>query len=170
MIPIFTDRLIIREQSEADAPFILQLMNTEGWLTNIGDRNVHTVEDAAAYIRNGALKSYAEHGFGFFLVALKDTGTPIGICGLAKRPALEHADIGFAFMPQYNGRGYAYESAACIMELAKNTFGLTTICAITLPQNTPSIKLLTRLGLTEKGTFIFPGDDEELLLFVGEVK
>lgn len=167
MQPITTNRLLIREQTIDDAPFVLQLMNTEGWLQNIGDRNVHTVEDAAAYIRNGALKSYAEHGFGFFLVALKDSGTPIGICGLAKRPALQHADIGFAFLPQYQGQGYAHEAANCVMDLSKNTFGLSTICAITLPQNTASIKLLTRLGLSEHSTFTFPGEDEELLLFVG---
>lgn len=165
MTQLTTERLLIREQTEADAPFILQLMNSEGWIANIGDRNVHTTEDAAAYIRNGALKSYAEHGFGFFLVELKESGTPIGICGLAKRPALEHADIGFAFMPLYNGQGYAYESAACIMHYAAHTLQLETVCAITIPQNTPSIKLLKRLGLTERSTFTFPGEDEELLLF-----
>ena len=165
MTPITTPRLIIREQTVADAPFILQLMNSEGWLKNIGDRNVHTEADAAAYITKGALKSYTEHGFGFYLVCLKATVEPIGICGLAKRPALQNADIGFAFMPQHQEHGYAYESSMAVIDYAVNTLQLPAICAITLPANTPSIKLLTRLGLTAKGPFTFPGDDEELLLF-----
>lgn len=163
-----TERLIIREQGEADAPFLFVLMNSEGWLKHIGDRGIKTTDDAVAYIRNGALKSYAEHGFGFFLVTLKD-GTPVGICGLARRATLEHADIGFAFLPEYEGRGYGYESASAIMELARSRWQLPAIAAITVKENTPSIKLLTKLGLTFSRMIDYPGDDEQIMLFEREL-
>lgn len=159
-----TERLIIREQTEADAPFIYKLMNSEGWLKNIGDRNIKTTEDAAAYIRNGAMKSYAEHGFGFFLVTLKD-GTPVGLSGLARRDTLEHVDIGFAFMPEHEGKGYGYESASAVMELARGAHQLPAVAAITVKENTPSIKLIEKLGLTFSRMIDFPGDDEQIMLF-----
>lgn len=160
-----TERLKLRYQDEHDAPFIYELMNSEGWIKNIGDRNIRSFADAAAYITNISKKSYIEHGFGFYLVCLKDGDIPIGICGLAKRPALEHADIGFAFLPQYEKKGYGVESANAVMGYARDVLDMITICAITLPENKPSVQLLTRLGLTVKQKFVFPGETEELLLF-----
>lgn len=159
-----TERLILREQMEQDAPFILELMNTEGWLKNIGYRNVHTVDDAAAYIREKAIKSYEEHGLGFYLVTLKDGNTPLGICGLARRPTLEHIDIGFAFLPQYERKGYGLESATAVMHHARHNLQLPAICAITIPANTPSIRLIEKLGLTFSKIITSP-DDEDLMLF-----
>jgi len=83
-----------------------------------------------------------------------------------KRETLEHVDIGFALLPDFEGLGFGYESAKTIMKLAKEEFNLETIFAITLENNTASIKLLKKLGLTfEKKVKPFE-DDEELLLFV----
>ena len=158
-----TERLTLSEQTEADAPFVLELMNTQGWLRYIGDRNVRTVEDARNYIRNGAMKSYRQSGFGFYLVSLKEGNIPVGISGLVKRDALAHPDIGFALMPQDEGKGYGFESALAVMKYARESLGLDTIVAITTKDNASSVKLLNKIGLAFKA-FIQMGD-EELMLF-----
>ncbi len=160
-----TDRLILREQTEEDAPFVLGLMNSPGWLKYIGDRNVRSLEDARNYIFNGAMKSYKQSGFGFYLVELKENNVPVGISGLVKRDTLEHPDVGFAFLPEYEGKGYGFESASAVMEYARSVLGLSTIAAIVTKDNTTSIKLLEKIGLTFK-EFIKMGD-EELMLFEG---
>ena len=160
-----TERLRLREFTLNDAAFIVELVNSEGWLKNIGDRNIKTNDKAKEYLQNGPLKSYAENGFGLSMVELKSDGTPVGMCGIIKRVALEHADIGFAFLPQYMGKGYAYEIASATLLFAKNDLQLPVICAITIPANEPSIKLLQKIGLKFEKMFSFPGTEEELMLF-----
>ena len=161
---IETDRLIIREYTLNEAPFIYQLMNSEGWLTNVGDRGIKTLEDAERYMLKNYLRSYELYGFGPYLISLKDSGIPIGSVGLYKRDNLKHPDIGFAFLPEYVNKGYAFESAHAVMQFGLEKLGLQKITGITLPNNLPSIKLLKKLGLSEIGTYSFK-DGEELLLF-----
>ncbi|MFT5244208.1 MAG: RimJ/RimL family protein N-acetyltransferase [Glaciecola sp.] len=161
-----TKRLILSKITIDDAPFILELMNTPGWLKYIGDRNIKTVEAAVEHIKNNQLKCYETHGFGYYKMQIKaeDLKT-IGTCGLLKRDNLEDIDIGFSILPEYHGKGYAYEAVSKIMKLAKNEFGIKTICAITLPINKASIKLLEKLGVSYQKTVKPFDDNEELLLF-----
>lgn len=161
---IETERLLLREYNLNDVPFIFKLMNSEGWLKNIGDRNIKTLEDAEAYMQKNYLSSYEKHGFGPYLVTLKEDGTPIGSSGLYKRDNLDFPDVGFAFLSEFANKGYAYESAKAVMNYAAEKLKLQTIVGITLPENSASIKLLKKLGLAEIGTYRYE-DGEELLLF-----
>ncbi|MDC8004928.1 GNAT family N-acetyltransferase [Aureisphaera galaxeae] len=165
---LITQRLILKKITTADALFYVKLFNSEGWLKYIGDRNVHTKADAVAYIKKHYLPIYEKNGYGPFTVNLKDTGETIGACGLYKRDHLDHPDIGFAFLPDYIGKGYGYEAAKAVMEYAQSDLGLATILGFTVHYNKASIALLEKIGLKESGTFKFPDDDEELLLFSNE--
>lgn len=158
-----TDNLIIRKLSVDDASFIFELVNMPAWLQYIGDRGVRTLPDAEQYIKNGPMASYAKFGFGLYLVALKDTNEPIGMCGLLKRDTLEDPDIGFAFLQKFTGNGYAFESAAAVLTYGKNVLGLSRIVAITTKDNNSSIKLLKRLGFEFEKHITF--NNEELKLF-----
>ena len=160
-----TERLELHKISVADAPFYLKLFNSENWLKNIGDRKVRTLEDSVAYIKKNYLPSYDQHGYGSYTARLRDTGETIGACGLYKRETLDHPDVGFAFLPQFEGKGYGYESASAVMEFARNTLGIHKILGVTNPHNVASIKLLEKLGLQQAGTYSFKDDSEELLLF-----
>jgi RimJ/RimL family protein N-acetyltransferase len=142
-----TQNLQIKEFVLEDAPFILELLNTPGWLQYIGDRNVKKTEDAEIYLQNGPFVSYKNNGFGLWNVVLKETNTSIGMCGLINRDTLDHPDIGFAFLPAYAGKGYGYEAATATLEYAVTTLGMDKIFAITLPENIASVKLLQKLGL-----------------------
>ena len=167
MIIAETQRLIISKITLQDAPFFVELMNTPHWLKYIGDRNIKTVKDAKAHLKKGALKSYEEHGFGFYKLLLKNENLKtIGVCGLIKRKELEDADVAFGFLPEYEGKGFGYESSLEIMKLAKHTFNLKKVSAITSPINKNSIKLLEKLGLIYEKRVIPFEDGEELLLFV----
>ena len=161
-----TDRLLISEFSVEDAPFFLELVNTPKWLKFIGDRKIHTIEQAEDRIKQGHLDSYKTHGFGFYKLLLKSEGNkPIGTCGFVKRVTLEHPDIGFAMLPDYEQKGFGYESAAKLLDLADSKFNLKTVLGITLPNNEASIKLLEKLGLTYQRLINPFDDDKELMLF-----
>jgi ribosomal-protein-alanine N-acetyltransferase len=160
-----TPRLLIRKLGAGDEPFLLELLNEPAFLRNIGDRRVRTLEDAAEYLRKGPGASYEKLGFGLFLVAMKDTGAAIGICGLLKRDALEDVDIGFAYLERHWGCGYAIEAARAVMEFGWKTVGLKRIVAVTAPHNDASIKLLEKLGMEFEGMVQLPGALGETKLF-----
>ena len=160
-----TSRLILRELNTGDAAFILTLLNTPTWLKFIGDRGVKNLDDAKNYILNGPVKSYTEKGFGLYLMELKDWNAPIGMCGLIKRDFLPDPDIGFALLPEFEGKGYGYESASAVLTYGNKNLGMQKIAAITVKENVNSIHLLEKIGLREEGTVVYPGTDEELLLF-----
>lgn len=153
----------------ADAEFICDLLNQPSFLKYIGDRDVRTPDEAAAFIETRYRQSYRDHGYGLYLVEQRDTAVPIGICGFVRRDALPDADMGFAFLPQFEGHGYAYEAAAATLAYAGVTLGLTRILAIAQPDNRRSHTLLRRLGFDESGDVLLPGDTVALRLFVREL-
>ncbi|HSD83416.1 MAG TPA: GNAT family N-acetyltransferase [Anaerolineae bacterium] len=155
-----TDRLILRQLSVDDDAFILELVNDPLWLRFIGDRGVHTLEDARNYILKGPVAMYARLGFGLYLVERKSDGVPLGMCGLIKRDALEDVDLGFAFLPEHRAQGYAYESATAVLAYGQSAFGLKRIVAITSPDNDASAKLLGKLGFTFEKMMQLAADDE----------
>ncbi|MBC8152876.1 MAG: GNAT family N-acetyltransferase [Bacteroidetes bacterium] len=165
MCVLQTNRLSLHQLSTQDAPFILELLNTPGWLAFIGDRGVKTLDDARTYILNGPVTSYAQHGFGLYLVELTESRLPIGLCGLLKRETVEDVDIGFAFLPPYTGQGYAYEAASAMLTYARTMLHLKRVVAITAPGNQRSISLLERLGMRYKATITLAGNTEESILY-----
>jgi len=163
-----TERLFLRPTNTEDAEFLLELMNSPKWLKNIGDRKVRTVQDAINYIVTKVKTQQERLGFSNYTVIRKSDQTKIGTCGLYDRDGLEGVDIGFAFLPEYEKMGYAYESASKMMELGIQHFGLTKISAITLQENTESQRLIEKLGLKYAKRVKLPNDEAELLLYVAE--
>ncbi|WP_374351811.1 GNAT family N-acetyltransferase [Chitinimonas sp.] len=165
MEAIHTERLLIRPMVGDDAAFMLCLLNDPSWLRFIGDRGVRTLADAQAYISNGPQRMYISHGFGFCLVESLDGQQPLGICGLAQRDYLDAPDIGFAFLPQHGGQGYAYEAAAAVLAYARQQLRLPRILATTRLDNTASQRLLAKLGMHHARTIRHPDGDRDLLLY-----
>jgi len=160
-----TDRLILRPANLSDAVFILELLNTPKWLENIGDRNVRNLDQAAAYISEKIMPQQEKLGYSNYIVIRKSDQAKMGTCGIYDRDGLEGVDIGFAFLPAYEGQGYAYEGAKKLLHLAFTEFKIDKISAITTKPNVSSQKLIEKLGLKFiKYTFI-PNDPEELLYY-----
>lgn len=136
-----TNRLILHQLSLEETDFIFDLLNTPGWIKFIGDRNIHNIAAAIAYIN----KITSNPDIHYWTVRLKDDLTPIGIITFIKRAYLEHHDIGFAFLPRYANQGYAFEAASVVLRSLLNDHA--TILATTFKNNTSSIKLLEKLGL-----------------------
>jgi RimJ/RimL family protein N-acetyltransferase len=164
-----TERLALRRVTVEDSEFILELLNDPAWLRFIGDKGVRTIDAARDYILKTLVAMYERLGFGLYLAELKDGGVPIGICGLIKRDSLEEVDIGFAFLPRFRGKGYAYESASAVMAYGKKHFGLNRLLAITSPDNNDSVRVLERLGFNFERTVKLSGDSAEVSLFASSV-
>jgi [ribosomal protein S5]-alanine N-acetyltransferase len=154
-----TDRLKLDLLSPADAVFILRLVNTEGWLKFIGDRNIHTTEDALNYIET----TMANPKITYWVVRSAEENLSVGMVSFIKRDYLENHDIGFAFLPEFSGNGYAMEAAGTVLTDVLKDPDHQTILATTMKDNRNSIKLLEKLGFQFKKE-IEPGG-EKLLLY-----
>lgn len=162
---IETARLNLRRLVLEDADFILRLLNEPEFLRFIGDKGVRTLDDARHYLTRGPLESYRRHRFGLYRVGLRRDDIPIGICGLVKRDALEHADVGYAFLASHGSLGYATESAAAVLDYGRRTLGLERIVAIVAPGNLASIAVLERIGLKFERRVRLTDADPEVSLF-----
>ncbi|KIY61855.1 acyl-CoA N-acyltransferase [Cylindrobasidium torrendii FP15055 ss-10] len=94
---------------------------------------------------------------GWFRVTLKETGTLIGKCTLVRaRPCPEELwwpapDIGFTFLPEARGKGYATEAAKALIAWAQETHNVKEVLGFCAASNEKSQKALQRLGLVRWG-------------------
>ncbi len=161
-----TQRLRLLRLSPADAPFILDLLNDPGFLRNIGDRGVRTLEEAQHYIRTGPQASYEQFGFGLWRVEQKQPTLTVGICGLLRRDSHPDVELGFAFLPAGRGKGYATEASRGVLGIRPP--GLARIVAITAPDNRDSINVLEKLGFRYERMLSLTAQSAPSKLFVLE--
>jgi RimJ/RimL family protein N-acetyltransferase len=173
-----TERLILRHVTKSDSEFMLDLLNQPSFIKYIGDRNVRNIEQAEEFIETRYQKSYDDNGYGLYLVELKEDYAltnvqasasnkskienqklKMGVCGFVKRAELPNADIGFAFLPQFEGFGYAHESAEAVMNYGRNILGFTQINAITTQDNDRSGNLLQKLGFAFETLIEMPNNE-----------
>lgn len=151
MIPAMTEilttgRLRLRLVTEDDAAFYLALVNDPAFIAQIGERKLRTLGAALRGLREGPIAMQAARGHSLYLVERLADGAPLGLSGLVKRDTLEYVDIGYAFLPEHRGHGYAFEAGQAVVRHAA-ALGIRRLAAIVSPGNTASIALLERLGL-----------------------
>ena len=153
-----TARLRLRTLTLDDAAIYLQVLNTPLFIRWIGDRQIRTEAQAREALAVGPLSMQSMRGFSLYLVERKSDGAAIGMCGLIKRDTLDDVDLGYAYLPEYAGQGYASEAAAGVLLHAKS-LGLTRVVAITSPGNAASDAVLRRVGMRfEKIVKLTPED------------
>ena len=162
---VSTERLRLFELGLDDAPLMLAVWNDPAFIRNVADRGIRTESAARDALAAGALRMYAEFGYGPYGMALRSNNESIGICGLFRREGLEDTDIGYAVLPDWCGQGYAYEAATAVVAHARHALGLTRLTAIVSPNNVPSIKLTEKLGLRYEKTILMPGDGDEVNIY-----
>lgn len=160
-----TPRLFLRRITLDDADLLLAIWNDPAFVRNVGDRGVRTLEQARDAVRSSALRLYADHGYGPYAMVRKSDESRVGVCGLFKRDNLDHPDIGFALLPEYCGNGLAGEAAMAVLDHARNELCLEKLTGIVSPANTPSIRLLEKLGLSYSRKITMPGDEQEVCLY-----
>lgn len=154
-----SERLALYELTEGDAGLMLAVLTDPDFVHFVGDRGVHTLEQARQSLREGAIASYREHGYGMYRCARRSDGESIGLCGLVKRDFLEHTDLGYALLPAWRGQGYAAEAAAMTRDLAFERFHLPQLWAIVSPNHAASIKVLESVGMRYRETLTLEDDD-----------
>ena len=152
-----SERLSFRHVQTSDAEFVHSLLNSEGWLQYIGDRGVHDLKDAVHYITSNIQVPYGPKGFGLHGISVTGSEELIGLCGLLQRDFLEYPDLGFAILPEYEGKGYIKEASLTILSVARLEHQLSQVMAFTSLDNDRSIGLLIKIGFTLQEVFQLEG-------------
>jgi len=160
-----TTRLRLRWLTTSDAALMLTIWNDPDFIRHVGDRGIRTLAEARQAMVDGVLKLYEDLGYGPYLLESPDDGSPMGICGLFKRDNLDYPDIGYSLLPEFRGRGYALEAARAVLIHARDYLGLSQLKAIVSQDNTPSVRLLEKLGMQFEGMLRMPGEDEDVALY-----
>lgn len=165
MTVLETDRLLLTRLSYDDCEFVMELVNEPSFKRFIGDKDVHSLADARRYLAEGPIGLYERFGYGMFLVTIRDSAIPAGICGLLMRDGFDDPDLGFAFLKRFRQQGYATESARAVLEHGTGDLGLRRIIAMADPENKPSVHLLQKLGFTYERKVRMPEDDHDIDLY-----
>lgn len=160
-----TARLTLRRFEFDDAPFVVELLNQPSFIQNIGDRGVRNVADAQRYLREGPMAMYDRYGFGLWRASRRSDGVFVGMCGLLKRDILPDVDVGYAFLPDHWGQGYAFEAANATVQLGARRFGLKRIIGVVSDHNTASIRVLEKVGMSFERTYPMHPNEPEVRLY-----
>lgn len=160
-----TERLLLKPISVSDSEFIFELYNSPNFIKFIGDKGIKSVEDAENYIVTKFLPQLGRLGYGNYLITLKSSGEKIGSVGIFEREGLEVHDIGFSFLPEFEGKGYGFEASSKLLSNAFTDWGIAKVSAITSKENKASQKLIEKLGLKYLRMVQLPNEDEELLYY-----
>lgn len=158
-VQLETERLNIRPLMIKDVDFIIQLLNSKGWIQFIGERNIKCIESANNYIN----KILLNKNFFYNVFEIKETKEPIGIVTFLHRDEFDSPDIGYAMLPNFEKKGYALEATKHYLAQVQNTKSIEKVIAITLPGNSNSINLLEKLGLKYESSFF--EDQTQLSLY-----
>jgi [ribosomal protein S5]-alanine N-acetyltransferase len=146
MIISYTPRLILREFQIDDAMVLYELNLDPDVMRYTGDKPFVSCEAAMFFISN--YDHYKKHGFGRWVVQLRETDEVIGWCGLKRHEPTVITDLGFRFFKKYWNRGYASEAAIESLRLGFEKFNMQTIIGRAMKENTPSIRVLAKSGLS----------------------
>jgi RimJ/RimL family protein N-acetyltransferase len=152
-----TPRLRLRRFRPEDAAFVLRLWNDPGYIANIRDTGLRTVADAEEYLLVTVGPGCIQKGYGLYLAELKEDGASAGFAGMFRREGYAHPDIGYAFLPEHRGNGYAWEAAETLLRHARDVLRLPGLYGFTLPTNAGSVRILTRMGMVHQRTFVMDG-------------
>jgi len=149
---IETERLILRDWSEADVAPFLRHTNTPAVMRWLG--GVRTEADQRESISR-IMRWQEERGFTFWVVERKADGELLGFCGLKLAdtpgsPIEGMHEVGWRLREDAWGQGYAKEAAIAALDFAFDRLGAERVVAITFPPNEASWGLMQRLGMTRR--------------------
>lgn len=142
-----TERLLLRPFTLDDAVDYWPLLREPQVLRYTGEQPVTDLEGVREVLRSRPLADYEQHGFGRMACVERASGRLIGFSGLKYLDDLDEVDIGYRFVPEAWGKGYATESARPLLAQGLQQLGLRRIIGLVMSQNQASARVLVKLGL-----------------------
>jgi ribosomal-protein-alanine N-acetyltransferase len=147
-LPLATERLRLRPPAldDLDAWHAISRDAEEAWFG--APRS--TLDDARANLTRH-MAHHEQHGFGICVVELRSKGEVIGAAGLTHLEDGPEVEVGYRFLKEHWGKGYATEAAAASIAFGLDELGLERVVAVTLPTNRASRRVMEKCGMTFVG-------------------
>jgi len=149
-LPITTGRLIIRPFLQADFEAIHAVWSDPAVMALIPSQPYDREQSRARL--TDKLRHQAQHGFSKWAVTEASSGAVIGECGVHYLEDGPDIELGYKLARAYWGHGFASEAARACLDWALAARP-ERVVAIVDPANTPSARILSKLGMVQDGTF-----------------
>lgn len=160
-----TERLLLREFTLDDAEAYWPLVSLPEVLRHTGELPRTSLDEVHQTLLDRPIRDYSVHGYGRMACIEKGSGRLVGFSGLKYLEDLQEVDIGYRFLPDCWGKGYATESARALMQHGMLEHGITRVIGLVEPANVASVRVLTKLGLTFERRIRPDGCASELELY-----
>ena len=162
-----TERLALREMTEADLPALRRILQDPAVMTAY--EGPFSEAETRAWLEKQR-RRYEETGCGLWAVTLRGTGEMIGQCGLTRQDigAAEPVwEVGYLFQRAFWHRGYATEAARACRDWAFSALRLPRLYSIIRDNNLPSQAVARRNGMAVVDRFVkhYRGVEMPHLLF-----
>ena len=147
---LVTPRLILRPFAEADLDLFSAIVADPEVMRYVGKGTALTAEESKLRFER-MLSTFREHGFGMFAVIERKSRRLIGRCGLQYLEGTSEIEIGYLFEREAWGKGYATESAKEVLRHGFDDHTMERIVGVSYPENTPSRRVLEKIGLNYIG-------------------
>lgn len=154
-----TERLRLRLFNYDDIQIMFELGTDPEIIRYAEPEPLKDLQEARQRLEEGPLSDYEKHGYGRFAVELKETGKVIGFCGIKYIEEIDLPEVGYRYLTEYWGRGIATEAARACVEFARDDLKIKKLVALIIPENTASIRVAEKLGMT-KGPLIHVYDED----------
>lgn len=144
---LVTPRLILRPFAEADLDLYSTIVADPEVMRYIGRTGSALSPDEAQLRFQRMRNAFSEHGFGMYAVIDRKSRRLIGRAGLQYLDDTPEIELGYLFEKDSWGKGYATEAATEVMRHAFHDLELGRIVAVTYPENTPSRRVLEKVGM-----------------------
>lgn len=156
-----TERIILREIVEADAPAFFEMDSDPEIHTYLGSTPLKSIDqaiDAIKFVR----QQYIDHGIGRWAIIDKQSGLFVGWGGLKFRQELvngytDYYDVGYRLLKRFWGKGYATESAKASIAYAFAELKLDAVYSMANVDNAASRNALLKSGLKITGELTYDG-------------
>jgi len=146
-----TERLVLRELTDADVEVYFQLATHPDVIRHIPVPVPAGVEEALALMRRRRVSDYEALGFGRWACVLKATGEVAGWSGPRLLPEVGEVELGYRFLPPHWGKGLATEAGAAVLRHWFGPMGRGRIIALVDPANVASANVVRKLGFRNTG-------------------
>jgi len=162
-IPVLeTERLVLRGYMPSDFPAFAAMWDDSSVNRFIGGAPLSEEEAWAKFLRT--LGMWVAMGFGFWTVVEKASGLCVGETGFLEGrreivPTLKGTpEIGWAFVPSAQGKGYATEAVSAALKWGDRRFGKVRMACIIAPENSASLRVAEKSGFREALRTTYKGD------------
>ncbi|MEP6390584.1 MAG: GNAT family N-acetyltransferase [Halioglobus sp.] len=144
-----TENLNVRRWRDSDLSVLMSVYGDADAMKWVGDGQPISQSECEEWLVV-TRKNYETRGYGMFAVEQRSNSLTIGFCGIVHPDGQEEAEVKYAYLRRFWGKGIASEALRGLIIYGVNTLAIGHLIATTDPQNHASHRVLSNAGFSRK--------------------